>query len=164
MDIDKDFEVIKKYFNIKRPNKLLDILYGYSIYNLSTKKIIARVYRVFNQTEWLKLDADTGSVLEYYREFYFETKDGIISIAYDSETWEPIEYYKNSQRRGFNERVKYDFLSNNEMTCDLYLNKKNIEKFVPVNIYKQIKELPFDIIYYSNKPYGNVVGFFEYNK
>lgn len=161
MELTRDSDKIVKYFKSKGKKACPHNSYGYSIYNLDENKIIARVYKLFEKTEWVKLDADTGDVLEYYREFYFETANGIISIAYDCDTWEPIEYYRDSVRRGLRERVKFDFYSNEEIICDIFGCKEQLKPFMPNDVYEKVKALPFEIMYYSNKPYGHIVGFFE---
>lgn len=154
-------ESAKAYLQSKYPSKDIDIIYGYSVYNLDLDKVVSRVYKAFNLTEWVKVDADTDAVQEYYREFYFETAEGVISIAYDCDTWKPIEYYKASNRRGFSERIKYNFDTGEEMTCDLFGTLDQMFAYIPSKILAKILELPYKIEYFSKKPYGYVVGISE---
>lgn len=155
-------------FLTKNNHKIEDIRYGYSLFNITTNRLHARVYYANNEKEWIKTDID-NNVVEFYREFKFEIKSGIVSMAYDLNTFTPIEYYRDTEERGFRERVKFDFFTNEELARDMFLDAiftlVDLKPHINVKIYPDLLNFnnQYEITYYSNKPYGHIVGFDEEN-
>jgi hypothetical protein len=119
----------------------------YDIFDIDKQEIIGSVYTSRNSFEWIKIVNTT--ITEFYRR---TIKNNWFGISYDVNTFEPIEYYKVID----NTLYKFDFYTNEETGFtnnggwealpDYFKNK--LDK----TIYKN------RIIYWAEKPYGNIIG------
>lgn len=122
---------------------------AWGIYNLDSKRFMAEGYYCRYGFDLIKVK--NGIVSEYYRRLICEKNYAF--VAYDLDTLEPIEYYKNIGRQEW----KFDWCTG---------EKKQVNNFcdylgLPEDCKLAIKEFQYkyNVFAYASKPYGRIVEF-----
>jgi hypothetical protein len=119
----------------------------YDVFDIDKKENIAQVYFARDRFEFFKLVGN--SITEHYRR---TVKNNWRYIAYDLVTGTPIEYYKTDGET----LAKYDFATHEKTGFTTGSPWKNL----PLQFKDKLNEAEYSnrIVYWSEKPYGNVIG------
>ena len=119
----------------------------YDVFDIDKKEIIASVYLARGEFEWIKIVGN--EITEHYRK---TIKNDWCFINYDIKTGEPIEYYKSVglvlSKYDYNTHEKTGFTNDGGWLSmpKHFQDKLDKEKYL------------HKIVYWAEKPYGNVVG------
>lgn len=121
----------------------------FSVYNIDTQTIIAKVWRARNGFEWIK--TANGALVEHYRQMDLDR--GLFGVSLDLETGKVLEEYRING---------YDLIKNNAGENAPTGLTTDIRSFddLPAEYKTQLADFPYkdNIVYWANKPYGRVVG------
>lgn len=119
----------------------------YDVFDLDVQIVIASVYLARNEFEWFKVVGN--KITEHYRK---TIKNDWCFINYDVNTGEPIEYYKADGLK----LNKYDYHTH---TLTGFTNDGGWLS-MPDKFKAKLDKNKYlhSIVYWAEKPYGNVVG------
>jgi len=122
----------------------------WAMYNIDTQTILAEGYLCRYGFDLIKVK--NGVVSEYYRRLVSGKNSAF--VAYDLDTLEIIEYYKNID----NELWKFDFKSDEKMQANNNCKYETLPDDFKVAIMDF--EYKHQVFMYATKPYGRIVEFY----